>query len=176
MPASAQCPYCQAPTSVQASECPCCQASLANADLMEEEKRLHRRLRQRRRWAFGFGVPGILLGLVAGAPLGFLVADVQGHLPPGVDEEGGMTTLKLVASGVVERYPLWAALLVGIGFVFVFIGLAIEATTRRAFYKRIALVYGLLGHGAKNPFGDAPEKLWRVRAILQERGLGMRKK
>jgi hypothetical protein len=108
--------------------------------------------------------------------LGILVGEVSGNLPPDVDNEGAMTTLKLVASGVVERYPLWAALLVGIGLVFVIIGLTIEATTRRAIYKRIALVYGLLGRAAKHPFSGAPEKLWRVRAILQERGLEVRKK
>jgi hypothetical protein len=87
-----------------------------------------------------------------------------------------VTTLKLIVSSVVERYPLWAALLVGIGLVLVIIGATIEVTTRRATSTRIILTYGLLGLVAKVLFGDAPDKVWHVRAILEERGLYVRKK
>jgi hypothetical protein len=145
------CPYCSSRIRAEDLRCQRCQASLKDADLLEEEEDLSRRLQRRRRWAFVFGVPGIFL-LVAGSIIlsHFFIQEIE--------------------------QPFWAALPLVVGIVFIVIGVGIEGASRSGTSGEIAVIYGVAGLVARAVFGDTLERFARVRAILQERGLLPRKK
>ena len=161
------CPYCGAGISPQDQECQQCRASLEDADLLEEKKRLHRCLQQRRRWAFVFGVPGILLSVGAGS-VGLFIAGIENFPQRPVQDT---SDLGLFMAGALAHFPLWAVLPLVFGFALAIIGLLIEASSSSRTNVYVATIYGLLGLIARDVFGNVPERLSRVRAILQERGL-----
>jgi hypothetical protein len=69
------CPYCQDPMPLSASQCPACQRAVDDTSLQDEIRRLDERRRKLNILSFVYGLPGIYLLFIAEVHLGSFIGD-----------------------------------------------------------------------------------------------------